>query len=177
MPDLVMAWDDVVALDYGQFLLRGVDEYDGDREMELLQQALTDDGVAADTGRVVVLSPHQNNFEMPLRVEVWSARPDDDAPVWEEVFEGALRVGDGGLPIALVGGDHPQSYEVLHDRRVSGTGEPQTADPPWRRRHRRWSSRERLCTCIGDIVHEIDFRARPTVRVVHRDGGPGRNRT
>ena len=46
---------------------------------------------------LVVLSPHQNNFEMGLTVEQWSSTPPDDLGTWEEGFEASLEVGDLGL--------------------------------------------------------------------------------
>lgn len=71
----------VVELDYGQFYLSttGVGP---DRVPEVLGQALDGAGVAQTDGVVVVVSPHQNNFEMPLAVEVWDARPDEDLDRW-----------------------------------------------------------------------------------------------
>ncbi|WP_432976541.1 hypothetical protein [Dactylosporangium sp. CA-233914] len=46
---------------------------------------------------MVVLSPHQNNFHMPLRVECWHRRPPDDTDQWEEVTECAFTVEAGEL--------------------------------------------------------------------------------
>jgi hypothetical protein len=37
--------------------------------------------IASDGEAGVVSSPHQNNFSMALRVEVWDGRPPDD-DVW-----------------------------------------------------------------------------------------------
>jgi hypothetical protein len=45
---------------------------------------------------VVVVSPHQNNFAMPLRVEVWPAEPPDDLDDWQEAFLTGLLIGPGG---------------------------------------------------------------------------------
>jgi hypothetical protein len=42
---------------------------------------------------VVVISPHQNNFAMPLRVEVWPAEPPSDLDDWQEAFLTGLVVG------------------------------------------------------------------------------------
>jgi hypothetical protein len=46
---------------------------------------------------VVVLSPHQNNFAMPLRIEVWPSEPPDDLDAWQEAFLAGLLVGPDGL--------------------------------------------------------------------------------
>jgi hypothetical protein len=100
---LLQAQDLTVALDYGQFYLYGTpgpygDAHTGDVDMvDLVQQAIERDGIAQRHGVVVVLSPHQNNFAMRLRVEVWSAEPPDDLDAWQEGFEASLMVGDGRL--------------------------------------------------------------------------------
>ena len=61
--------------------------------LELLEQAMANRPTASDGNTVVILSPHQNNFEMPVRVEVWNARPNDDRDDWQQVSEYPLRVG------------------------------------------------------------------------------------
>ncbi|MET8547108.1 hypothetical protein [Micromonospora zamorensis] len=65
-----------VRLDYGQFCLCGHPSPDADY-MTLLEQAINGSGIAADDNGVIVISPHQNNFEMPFRLEVW----DDPPPI------------------------------------------------------------------------------------------------
>jgi hypothetical protein len=86
----------VVSLDYSQFYLHTAEE-DPDLAVDLLGDAQNGDGIAQQGGLVVVESPHQNNFEMPLRVEVWTAPPEDDLDEWQEAFEVHLDVGDDGL--------------------------------------------------------------------------------
>src|SRR5262245_50100034 len=66
---LRLAHDAVVRLDYGQFSLCGSFGRSGDY-MGYLEDALAGEGIAGDAYGVVVCSPHQNNFEMPFRVEV-----------------------------------------------------------------------------------------------------------
>src|SRR5689334_13667120 len=85
--------DLILSLDYSVFYLRTGEE-DPDLAVDLLGEG---DGIAQRGGLVVVTSPHQNNFEMPLRVEVWTGRPEDDLEMWEEAFEVHLDVGDDGL--------------------------------------------------------------------------------
>ena len=75
-----------VELDYGQFSLCTAD-VDPDLVHELLERALDGDGIAQTDAVLVVLSPHQNNFEMPLAVEVWDAPPAGDLSEWQEAFE------------------------------------------------------------------------------------------
>jgi hypothetical protein len=88
----------VIALDYGQFSIATgpIDDVD---PMEPLNRALEGDGIGQEGPLTTVLSPHQNNFEMPLRVEVWSARPPDDVREWPEAFDLHLDVGQDGLSI------------------------------------------------------------------------------
>jgi hypothetical protein len=88
--------DLIAALDYGQFSLCGSSSPDSDY-MTLLEAALAGPHVASDGHGVVVCSPHQNNFRMPLRVEVWDDPPPDDAGRWEEIFESSLTVEEGSL--------------------------------------------------------------------------------
>jgi hypothetical protein len=95
------ALDLTVALDYGQFYLTGVYEVDDDADplLRLLEEASSGEGIAGTEGNefVVVLSPHQNNFAMGLRVEVWPAEPPDDLDDWQQVFLTGLLVGPDGL--------------------------------------------------------------------------------
>jgi hypothetical protein len=86
----------VVALDYGQFSLCGNPSPAADY-MRLLETAIAGPHIASDAHGVVVLSPHQNNFEMPLRIEEWDNRPPEDDAQWEEVFESSLLVRGGVL--------------------------------------------------------------------------------
>jgi hypothetical protein len=91
----VLIHDAIVALDYGQFSLCGSPGRSGDY-MAYLEEA-EGAGIAGDDYAVVVRSPHQNNFEMPLRVEVWESRPPSDETDWQEIFCCGLVVDAGGL--------------------------------------------------------------------------------
>lgn len=97
-PDQV--FDLTVALDYGQFYLTGVYQVDDDADplLRLLEEAISGEGIAGTKGNefVVVLSPHQNNFAMGLRVEIWPGEPPDDLDDWRQVFLTRLLVGPGG---------------------------------------------------------------------------------
>jgi hypothetical protein len=91
-----------VALDYGQFYLigrRAQHPSDADLMLQLLDTAINGPGIASSDGNevVVVLSPHQNNFAMPLRVELWATQPPDDLDAWQEAFLTGLAVGEEGL--------------------------------------------------------------------------------
>ncbi|MEV4122566.1 hypothetical protein [Micromonospora sp. NPDC049645] len=112
-----------VRLDYGQFCLCGNPSPDADY-MSLLEQAINGPGVAADDHGVIVISPHQNNVEMPFRLEVWDDRPLDDHEDWEEVFEASFLVVDEGLRY-FSPTDAVANFEVPSGRyaaRISGRG-------------------------------------------------------
>ena len=93
---LVDRQDLIVELDYGQFYLQTAD-VDPELVPEVLERALDGDGIAESDGVLVIESPHQNNFEMPLAVEVWDGPHADDLPDWQEAFEAHLDVDDEGL--------------------------------------------------------------------------------
>ncbi|MDI6099001.1 hypothetical protein QLQ12_10355 [Actinoplanes sp. NEAU-A12] len=115
--------ESVVRLDHGQFCLCGNPSPDADY-MALLEQAINGPGIAADDTGVIVISPHQNNFEMPLRLELWDARPPDDHDAWEEVFEAGLLVVDDLLRY-FSPTDTVVNFEVPSGRyaaRISGQG-------------------------------------------------------
>jgi hypothetical protein len=91
-----------VALDYGQCYLLGQRSQHptgDDPTLQLLDTAINGPGIASSEGNevVVVLSPHQNNFAMRLRVELWATQPPDDLDDWQEVFLTGLVVGEEGL--------------------------------------------------------------------------------
>ncbi|MFG3618557.1 hypothetical protein [Nocardia sp. NPDC047654] len=83
-------------MDYGQFRIDGGVESPVE-EIELLDRALAAHPFASDGLAVVVLSPHQNNFHMPVTVQVWEERPPDDRAEWQQVCETRLRVGPEGI--------------------------------------------------------------------------------
>jgi hypothetical protein len=93
--------DLTVALDYGQFYLVGQRAQDetGEGLVQLVEAAIKGGGIASSKGNevVVVLSPHQNNFAMRLRVERWATQPPDDLEDWQEAFLAGLVVGEEGL--------------------------------------------------------------------------------
>jgi hypothetical protein len=98
---LLYAEDLVVGLDYGHFYLRTYREEDMDLDddpeiTEIIGWANDNDGIAQTPRTVVVISPHQNNFAMPLRLEAWSGPPPDDTADWPEAFEVHLDIGNWG---------------------------------------------------------------------------------
>lgn len=89
--------DYVVALDYGQFSLE-TDPEDFLTTVDLIDRAsAAGDRIAQDSGLVLVLTPHQWNFELALRRELHDVEPADDSDGWDEVHEATVEVGDHGL--------------------------------------------------------------------------------
>jgi hypothetical protein len=142
---LLSAQDLVVAMDYGQFYL-----HDGHslEIFDLAQEAIGGVGIAQGRGMVAVTSPHQCNFEMPLRVEVWESEPPDDLDEWQEAFEAHLDVSGGTVlfqtatldpePIVVPDG----SYHALITGRdfVAPGWWPSSTEPGDRWRIRFWPS-------------------------------------
>lgn len=85
-----------MALDYGQFYLHSV-RSDLDDVLAAVDIALEGDGIAQRGGVLVVISPHQNNFEMPLLIERWSGEPPPDLDDWQVAYAAHLAVGDDGI--------------------------------------------------------------------------------
>lgn len=84
-----------LAMDYGQFLLRGNARFDVD-EMALLERAQREQpsANAGTDGLIVVLSPHQNNFDMVIDVQMWERRPPEDRDDWQQVSEDHLTIDE-----------------------------------------------------------------------------------
>ncbi|MCD2114105.1 hypothetical protein LQ384_23605 [Rhodococcus rhodochrous] len=64
----------VLAMDYGQFCLDG-GLGDIDNELELLEHAQAEQPSVGDGTMIVVMCPHQDNFEMSVDVQVFDRRP------------------------------------------------------------------------------------------------------
>jgi hypothetical protein len=162
---LLTAHDYIVRLDYGQFWLSSclcpeedyplddLPELAMDELSDLLQKAHEGDGIAqlpveySFSGTLLVLSPHQANFEMPLRVEVWDGLPPDDMAEWPEAFEAHLDVDPHGLrydsptmgTVRL--GVPPSAYHMLiTGRGFVAHGWPGSATPGDSWRIRLWPS-------------------------------------
>lgn len=86
----------VLAMDYGQFCLDG-GLGDIDNEIELLEQAQAEQPSAGDGTMIVVVCPHQNNFEMSVDVQVFDRRPAADRSEWQQVSEDRLEVDAPGV--------------------------------------------------------------------------------
>jgi hypothetical protein len=96
--DRPVSYRATVAMDYGQFYLSGQRERVADRDLVLLTQAQSGDGVASDGHTMVVLSPHQNNFAMSLEIQHYWGLSEEDLSGWPEVCESHLHIDpDAGL--------------------------------------------------------------------------------
>ena len=98
----VQVVDLTVALEYAIFHLSGdpLPDAAAGAVDRVADEAVAGPGIASTPGNeyVVVCSPHQNNFAMLLRVEVWPGEPADDLDEWQEAFlTGAIIPVDGGL--------------------------------------------------------------------------------
>jgi len=85
-----------VRQDYGQFELIAGDQDDDDL-LDLIDAANEGDRIAQGEAILVILSPHQNNFEMALTVELWDDEPPDDLADWQEGFQAFLGVDGLGV--------------------------------------------------------------------------------
>ncbi|WP_232333498.1 hypothetical protein [Rhodococcus sp. p52] len=85
----------VLAMDYGQFCLDG-GLGDIDNELELLEQAQAEQPSAGDGTMIVVVCPHQNNYEMSVDVQVFDRRPAADRLAWQQVSENRLEIDAAG---------------------------------------------------------------------------------
>ena len=74
-----------------------------DDDIDLIAQvaeaAIKRQGIATSERNeaVAVISPHQNNFAMRLRTEVWAGEPPDGLDDWQEAFLTGLVAGERGL--------------------------------------------------------------------------------
>ncbi|MFB2556519.1 hypothetical protein [Herbiconiux liangxiaofengii] len=140
----------VIAMDYGQFTVSGGGASD---PLQLVEAALTNPPSSDDGKTVLVLSPHQNNFAMPVDIEICSARPIDDRADWEQVSEHAVAVGAQGVVIASPTLDEhrfdlePGDYLLeISGRKFVVIGWPGTTNPndEWRIRFwPRWGQKPR----------------------------------
>lgn len=95
---LLNAWDLTVGLNHGQFHIQTDDPYEiSELETARVVSHAGAPGIAQHFGLIVVMSPHQKNYSMGLRVELWDEHPSEDSDDWQETFDTDLTVGKGGL--------------------------------------------------------------------------------
>ena len=130
-------------MDYGQFYLFG----GGEGDPELVEKAIEDGSIANDGRNIVVLSPHQNNFDMKIKVELWGDRQDADRDQWQFVSDQTIRISDSGiLNISSVGTKEigfplsPGTYHVeISGRGFKNVGWPGNTKPGDAWRVRLWA--------------------------------------
>jgi hypothetical protein len=135
-----------VSYDYGQFSLTVDDEHS---EGDLIDTAISGDGIACDQHEVIVLTPGQNNFEVRLVVETAAIDEPDDLDDWQEAFETTIDVSNDGLwwGSAPDGPEErfdvpPGRYRVLvTGRGFSGTGYVEDPEDEWRLRLIPWPAK------------------------------------
>jgi hypothetical protein len=126
----VLARDLVVSADYGQIYIYSPEVLREDVEGNAYLAALDDAtgsrrfvGVAG--GLVDLLTPGQWNWETPMRLEVWTAEPDEDSDDWDHEVDVDLDVPDGQLVFEASGGGPTVATDIPAARyraRVSGRG-------------------------------------------------------
>ncbi|MBL7517388.1 hypothetical protein I6A84_04430 [Frankia sp. CNm7] len=110
--------------DHGQFYLY-TNVWDGVDYPGVVDRAIEAGGIAQDGPLLVVLSSHQCNFAVTLRVEQWSAQPPDDLDDWQEVFAASIDVDAFGLLYESTTSVQNLRLEALPGRyavRISGRG-------------------------------------------------------
>jgi hypothetical protein len=184
---LLWAQDHTVAMDYGHFYLQhrvvgdDLDDeaYDDLDLSDLISRANDGDGIAWEAGTLAVLSPHQCNFEMPLRVELRDSKPAADLDDWEEAFEAYLKWENGGLTYSSPTVDStdfpvpPGAYHVLiTGRGFVAHGWPGNATPGdswrlqlWPGNPPAWVPARRLRDWRYSITVDVDVGGEP-IRVV-----------
>ncbi|MDX6228145.1 MAG: hypothetical protein QOI76_1535 [Frankiales bacterium] len=138
---MISARDLKVEMDYGQFALMS-DWEDVERLPEAIDAAFEADGVAQLGGLLVLVTPNQWNFELPLRVEVWDEAPVDDLEEWQHAYEAHVEVADelwwdSPTTVAQDLQVPPGAYRVLITGRgftAFGDTEPEPATDHWRLR-------------------------------------------
>lgn len=97
-----------LAMDHGQFTIIGqprLHSWMSDEDMEVLERAGDSPPSAANAGMVLVLSPHQWNFDTEITVEVWSGRPPGDPDAWDQMSQEQLVVDGDELVLGSPGGE------------------------------------------------------------------------
>lgn len=113
-PSLIASHRLSLVMDYGQFYLSGDSSPDSQEDLEeLVEEALSDGTIARNQTSAVVLSPHQNNFDMQMAIEVWDQKPPEDRGDWDQVVDLVLEIDqDGSLQLDSPPGGEPHHVTV-----------------------------------------------------------------
>ena len=99
---VIEAWNLKVYLEYGQFYLEPTRPYTSgppdpmDDEGEILERAFAP-GIAQGRYVTVVITPHRDNWDMDLQVELLDGPAEDDLAEWLDVFHATVDAGPDGI--------------------------------------------------------------------------------
>ncbi|WP_124393479.1 hypothetical protein [Rhodococcus wratislaviensis] len=113
-PSLIASHRLSLVMDYGQFYLSGDSSPDSQEDLEeLVGEALSDGTIASSQTSAVVLSPHQNNFDMQMAIEVWDQKPPEDRGDWDQVVDLVVEIDqDGTLLLDSPPGGEPHRVTI-----------------------------------------------------------------
>lgn len=143
VPQLINAYAGKIVIDYGHFEVFDPQAFPPE-VTDLLGLAQASPPSFSADGMAVILSPHQNNFDTSVAIEVWSARPDDDRDRWEQISENVFRVESGELFVgeSLGAAAAPDTYILqVSGRGFVGYGWPGSTEPGDEWRLRLWPAR------------------------------------
>ncbi|MFH5210146.1 hypothetical protein ACHIPZ_18355 [Antrihabitans sp. NCIMB 15449] len=132
-----------IFMDYGQFYLFG--SHTGDPT--LIDRAIDDHLYATDGKNIVVISPHQNNFDMEIDVSLWKAAPAPDRDDWQIVVDEYIEIDHNSeLRVLTVDGVNTAHFGVaaghyrvdISGRDFTAEGWPGSTTPGDRWRVRLW---------------------------------------
>lgn len=116
----------------GHFRLHSVDK-DPLEELEgLFVNARDVDARAAQRhGVLVVLSPQEDAFDLPLAFERWDSVPPDDAAAWQTIYEACVEVTEAGLEMSSTESslELPEIPPGIYAIRICGRGFYDYGDP------------------------------------------------
>lgn len=107
-PGLVHGTDLTMVMDHSQFYVHGGG---ADSVYELVETALHGDKWASNGRSIVVVTPVEYNFDMPVRIEVWNAPPPVDLADWAIHITAELEVSSNMLQLESTSGE-PRSTPI-----------------------------------------------------------------
>ena len=116
----------------------------------LVEKAHDADGIATDGNEIVILSPHQHNFNMQLTVELWENKPEDDLELWQEAFAANIVIVEDTFIYSSVTYDEEREFEIpsgyynllIAGRDFVGCGWAESTCPGDKWRVQLWSTQE-----------------------------------
>lgn len=99
---LVQGTDLAMVMDHGQFYVHGGG---ADSVYDLVEAALQGEKWASNGRSIVVITPVEYNFDMPVRVEVWDGPPPTDLADWTMHNTTELQVSSNTLQLESTSGE------------------------------------------------------------------------